>query len=184
MIQERNSLHDAKPIGIPGRLSVLLAPEAARFSLRLRQAGIDAAGAAFGCPLPADIGGVSSSGGLTAMCIGPDEWTLLAPLSEAETIEAGFAAAAIGPHSLVDVSHRELGIELRGSAATSTLSAFCALDLATMPDGSATRTILDKAQGLLVKHSAEHYRIEVWQSFAGHLWTLLAAVGREVALDL
>jgi sarcosine oxidase, subunit gamma len=184
MIQERNSLHHAEPIGIPGRLSVTLAPEAARFSLRLRPAGLGAAGDAFGCALPPTIGGVSSAAGRMAICLGPDEWMLSAPLGEAADIEARFAAAAIGPHSLVDVGHRELGIELRGPAATAALSAICALDLDAMPDGSATRTILDKAQGVLVKHAADHYRIEVWQSFAGHLWGLLAALSREVALDL
>ena len=78
----------------------------------------------------------------------------------------------------------EVGIEVRGTAATLALSSVCALDLEAMPSGSATRTILDKAQAVLIKHAPDHYRIEVWQSFAGHLWTLLAAVNREISLDI
>ena len=50
--------------------------------------------------------------------------------------------------------------------------------------GSATRTILDKSPAVLVKHAPDHYRIEVWQSFAGHVWTLLEAVRREITLDI
>ena len=53
-----------------------------------------------------------------------------------------------------------------------------------MPDGSVTRTILDRAPVVLVKYGPDHYRIEVRQSFAGHVRGLLEAVSREIALDL
>ena len=85
---------------------------------------------------------------------------------------------------LVYVSHREIGITVEGPAATLVLSALRAPNLEAMPDGSATRTILDKAQAVLVKHDAQRYRIEVWQSFADHVWTLLAAVSNEIRLDI
>jgi sarcosine oxidase subunit gamma len=132
--------------------------------------------------MPARIGGLASSGERLALCLGPDEWFLMAPAADA--VRDRFATAMEEPFSLVEVSHREVGIEVQGSAATLALSSICALDLDSMPSGSATRTILDKAPAVLIKHAPDHYRIEVWQSFAGHLWTLLAAVSREIALDI
>ena len=44
-----------------------------------------------------------------------------------------------------------------------------------MPVGIGDRTIFDKAQVVCsVKHAPDRFRIEVWRSFAGHVWTLLA----------
>jgi sarcosine oxidase subunit gamma len=88
------------------------------------------------------------------------------------------------PHSLVETSHRDVGIEVSGPAAEQALSAACALDLSAMPAGSVTRTIFDRAPIVLVKRGSDHYRIDVWQSFAPHVWGLLEAVSREIALSL
>src|SRR5579864_5154148 len=47
-----------------------------------------------------------------ALWLGPDEWLLISPEG---SDDAAALRAALGehPHSLVDVSHRQLGIELR-----------------------------------------------------------------------
>jgi sarcosine oxidase, subunit gamma len=184
MIQEWKTLRGTPIPGTPGRLAVALAPDRARLSLRLRPDDRAAAGTALGLRLPERIGGVDESGGSLALCLGPDEWFLLLPEGEAGPTSERLTAAMAAPFSLVDVSHREVGITVEGPAATLVLSSLCALDLEAMPAGSATRTILDKAQAVLIKHDAERYRIEVWQSFADHVWTLLAAVSREIALDV
>jgi sarcosine oxidase, subunit gamma len=184
MIQERNALTGLERLEVADRLSVVAADDCARFSLRVRAEGRAKAGDAFGSPLPARIGDLASSGERLAICLGPDEWFLMAPSGEAGAIEERFAATMDGAYSLVDVSHREVGIEVRGTSATLALSSACALDLEAMPSGSATRTILDKAQAVLIKHATDHYRVEVWHSFAGHVWTLLGAVRREIALDI
>lgn len=184
MIQERNALAGLGFPDIGGRLSVTVAEDCARFSLRARPEDGAKAGEAFGCAMPARIGSLASSGGRMALCLGPDEWFLMAPSPAADAVSDRFATAMDGAaYSLVDVSHREVGIEVRGRAATLALASLCALDLEAMPSGSATRTILDKAQAVLIKHGPDHYRIEVWQSFAAHLWALLTAVSREIELD-
>ena len=180
MIQEWNALSGLKLNG----LSIAVAEDCARFSLRLRPENLAKASAAFGSAIPTHIGGLASSGEYLALCLGPDEWFLMAPSPATGAIHDRFATVMDGAFSLVDVSHREVGIEVRGTAATLALSSVCALDLEAMPAGSATRTILDKVQAVLIKHAPDHYRIEVWQSFAGHLWTLLAAVSREISLDI
>lgn len=181
--EQRNALAGRQPLSGADRLSITVAPDCARFSLRTGPDGRDGAGRAFGCALPDRIGGLSRAGDLTALCLGPDEWVLLAPAAEAEGIESRFAAVAAS-HSLVDVSHREVGLDVRGTGAASALSATCALDLAAMPAPSATRTILDRAQVVLVKHAPDHYRVEVWQSFATHVWGLLTMAAREIDLDI
>ena len=184
MIQERNALTGLERLVVADRLSVAVAEDCARFSLRVRPESRATAGDALGCTLPARIGDLASSGERLAICLGPDEWFLMGPAGEAGAIEERFVAAMEGAYSLVDVSHREVGIEVRGRSATLALASACALDLEGMPSGSATRTILDKSPAVLVKHAPDHYRIEVWQSFAGHVWTLLEAVRREITLDI
>ncbi len=118
-----------------------------------------------------------------ALCVGPDEWFILAPISGAKAIEDSFRTIA-APHSLVDVGHREVGVEISGPSASLLLNSGLALDLSVMPTASGTRTIFDKAPVILIKEAGDRYRIEVWQSFATHLWGLLAAASREIALGL
>ncbi|MEH3118881.1 MAG: sarcosine oxidase [Methylorubrum populi] len=184
MIQEWKTLRGTAIPGIAGRLTVAPAPDCARLVLRLRPDDRAAAGTALGLALPERIGAVTEAGGSLAVRLGPDEWFLLSPEGEAGAAGERLTAAMAAPFSLVDVSHREIGIAVDGPAATLALSSLCALDLDAMPAGSATRTILDKAQAVLIKHDANRYRIEVWQSFADHVWTLLAAVSHEIALDI
>jgi len=166
-------------------LSIRVAPDCARFSLRIDPARIDEASKAFGLKLPARIGDVAASAGRLAACLGPDEWYLTAPLAEQEAVGAAFAdlyATAI--HSLVDVGHREVGIEVEGAAALLALRSAIAFDIEAMPVGSGCRTIFDKAQIVLLRETEHRFRIEVWRSFADHVWGILQAASREVALDI
>ena len=96
-----------------------------------------------------------------------------------------FAALyATCPHSLVDVGHREIGIAVEGAAAVLALRSACAFDLETMPSGTGMRTIFDKAQIILIRHDENRFRIEVWRSFADHVWGLLQAASREISLGI
>ena len=183
VMEERNALSGRRAIEAGRRATVRVAEDCARFSLRVGSAAREAAGRRLGVPLPGRIGQVAATGGRTALCLGPDEWSVIAPASEAEAVRRDVEGLD-APHSLVETSHRDVGIEVGGPAAEEMLSAACALDLAAMPAGSCTRTIFDKAAVVLVKHGPDHYRIEVWQSFAPHVWGLLEAVSREVALDI
>lgn len=180
---ERNALAGRQPIDAPGRLHVAVALDRARFNLRIADAGRGAAAAAFGCPLPPRIGGLEQRDARSALCVGPDEWLLFAPLGEADKIEEQFRSVQ-APHSLVDVGDREVGIDVSGPAATLALNSGSALDLSAMAAQSGTRTIFDKAPIVLIKHAADHYQLEVWQSFANHVWELLGAVNREIMLNI
>ncbi len=154
------------------------ADDCARFSLRIAQANLKKAAEAFGQDIPNHIGGMSSGAQRTALCLGPDEWFLMAPVTEGEEIAARFAHLS-GTHSLVDVGHRTLGIDVSGPAAALALAAGCPLDLEAMAVGGGARTILDKAEIVLMKLEAEHYRLEVARSFAEFVWNFLSTAGQE-----
>ncbi|WP_279477958.1 sarcosine oxidase subunit gamma [Aureimonas sp. SK2] len=182
-ITERGALHGATLSPLGNRLAVSLAPQCGRIALRAAESDRQRLSEALGFALPAEIGDLHVAGQTLAACLGPDEWQILVPEAEVEAIQSRLEPLR-DRCSVVDVSHRELGIEVRGSAATLALSGFCALDLDAMPSGSVTRTILDKATAILVKHGPDHYRIEVWNSFASHVWELLACAHTEIRLDV
>ncbi|UCI22745.1 sarcosine oxidase (plasmid) [Mesorhizobium sp. B2-1-8] len=186
MLQERHPLMGQR-ISLAKRSSLTIhdAEDWARFNFRIAPENLGAASKAFGCALPATIGATATSGGRLALCLGPDEWQLYALIAESRAIEATFAAFyANCPHSLVDVGHREIGIAVEGEAAVLALRSACAFDFDAMPSGTGTRTLFDKAQVILIRHDEHRFRIEVWRSFADHVWGLLRATSREIALGI
>ncbi|MBE7183281.1 MAG: sarcosine oxidase [Methylobacterium mesophilicum] len=184
MLQERHHLSAARPLDV-GRLSVRLAPDRDRFSFRIDPALADAAGRALGLDLSGPIGTVSGRDERCALRLGPDEWFLLMPSETGGEGEKRLARALPdAAWSLVDVSHREVGIEVSGPAAALALRSFVAFDLDAMPANSGCRTIFDRAQIILFRETPDRFRIEVWQSFASHVWALLDAASREIALDI
>lgn len=166
------------------RLLMRPSRDCARFSLRIAEAHLEKAVEAFGQDIPADIGKMSSAAQRTALCLGPDEWFLTAPESEREGIAARFAEMSErATHSLVDVGHRTVGIDVSGPAAALVLNSGCPLDLDNFPIGGGTRTILDKAEIVLMRFEREHYRLEIVRSFAEFVWNFLSVAGRELDLD-
>src|SRR3546814_13898744 len=65
--------------------------------------------------------------------LGPEEWLLMAPTGQENDVSRRFDALyAQAPHSLVDIGHRETGIDIEGPAATLALAAACPPDLASI----------------------------------------------------
>lgn len=169
----------------PGVVALRLDAARARFNLRLAPAGLAAASAAFGADIPPTIGARTVSGARTALCLGPDEWVLHADESERDAIAADFAALyAQVPHSLVDISDREIAILLEGPGALDLLATGCPLDLARIDVGWGARTVFDSAQIVLTRETPARFRIEVWRSFAPHVWGLLSIASAELAAEL
>jgi sarcosine oxidase subunit gamma len=160
-----------------------LQPDATRFSFRGNAAVQAAAGAAFGLAFPAVACRAATSATRAALWLGPDEQLLLAPPEEGASLRATMAAALAGlPHSLVDVSHRQVALELRGPHAAWLLNAGCPLDLelAAFPVGMCTRTVFLKAEITLWRTAGEHFHLEVWRSFTDYLVGILREVAREI----
>jgi len=160
-----------------------LQPQATRFSFRGNAAAQASAGAAFGLQFPSVACRSASNSTRAALWLGPDEQLLLAPPAEGQVLRAALAAALLGlPHSVVDVSHRQVGLELRGPYAAWLLNAGCPLDLdlSAFPVGMCTRTVFLKTEITLWRTAGEQFHVEVWRSFTDYLVGILREVAREI----
>jgi heterotetrameric sarcosine oxidase gamma subunit len=85
------------------------------------------------------------------------------------------------PASLVDISDRQVGIDVTGPETAEAINAFSALDLdlEAFPVGMCTRTIFGKAEIILWRTAADRFRIEVWRSFAPYVLGCLEEASHE-----
>jgi sarcosine oxidase subunit gamma len=164
--------------------AVRLKPPASRFVLRGPSAVMAAAGTALGLNISDIACRSATQGGRSALWLGPDEQLLLAPVADGETVAGRLRdSLAALPHSCVDVSHRQIAIEVGGPMAQTILNAGCPLDLhiASFPVGMCTRTVLGKADIVLWRTGADTFHVEVWRSFADYASSFLAEATRELA---
>lgn len=162
-------------------VTVEVLPAVARFSLRLRPVDRDAAAVALGLDLPERIGQVGTAGACRALCLGPDEWQIDAPESEAPRI--GIALAGVVPHALVEISDREVSFAIEGPGAPDLLAIGIARDLVRLAVGRSARTVFDGVQAVLVREGEARFTLSVWRSFAPHVEELLHRGARELALE-
>jgi sarcosine oxidase subunit gamma len=146
---------------------------AARFVLQGDPAALAAAARALGIA-DADTPGRCSGEGttLTLIWLGPDERLLIAWRESATTLDARLGAVLTGhPHSLVDVTQRQVGLRLTAPFAADLLNCGCPLDLdpARFPVGSGTRTLFNKTDIVLWRRGVDEFHIEVWRSFEDYL---------------
>jgi sarcosine oxidase, subunit gamma len=159
-------------------------PPAARYILRGTPQVMAAAGNALGLTISGAACRAAVNGDqAAALWLGPDEQLLLAP--ESADLAATLTPALRDlPNSLVDVSHRQISLEVSGPHAAALLNAGCPLDLdlSAFPVGMCTRTVLAKAEIVLWRTSTDVFHLEVWRSFASYVTEFLAEVAREVAV--
>lgn len=157
-----------------------------RFVFRGDAAAAAKIGGAFGVSLPQSPLATEAAGARAALWQGPDEWLLLArpTVDGPQAVDglarslAGELAAVLGdtPHSLVDVSERNIALLLEGPSAADLLNAhvFLDLDLAAFPVGMVTRTLFTKAEIVLWLTGSDRFVLECWRSFAPYVEGLLA----------
>lgn len=152
------------------------APSMAHHVLRGRLEALSAAEGALGFALPREACRSASLNGTHALWLGPDEWLLLSA-PEAGLGDRLEAAMGAHPHSLVEVSDRQIGLVVGGPEAEAVLSVGCPLDLdqAAFPVGMCTRTVLSKAEIVLWRTGPETFHLEVWRSFGAYLRAFLTA---------
>ncbi len=152
----------------------------------LRVGGADVAKVSehLGFDLPTTACRAASGLQLNALWLGPDEWLLMSEKSLASSTgwSNGIAKRLADiPCSLVDVSHRQVALEILGPCAENILSHGCALDLAlsAFPVGMCTRTMYDKAEIILWRTASDRFHVEVWRSFARYTEALLREAENE-----
>jgi sarcosine oxidase subunit gamma len=155
---------------------------ACRWVLRGNEEVRGCAEAASGVPIPAQACRAGVNGERAALWLGPDEWLLVAPPHESGLATRLARALADLPHSLVDVSHRQLALLVHGPHAATLIASGCPLDLdrEAFPVGMCTRTVFAKAEVLLWRTGPEAFRLEVWRSFAPYVAQYLGEASRGI----
>jgi sarcosine oxidase, subunit gamma len=129
----------------------------------------------FGLGLP---GTPCSTASDWALWLGPDEWLLLAEAGAGAALRARIGEAAGGRvYALVDVSQREVAMQITGGDAADVLNGGVPLDLSekAFPVGMCTRTVCGKAEIILWRRRVDSWRIDVARSYAGYVRGLLSA---------
>ena len=162
------------------------AKRASRFVFRGDANARARAGATFGILLPVVTGRAVTHGSRAVLSLGPDEYLFIVPEDEAGTFQAALGAVLRDmSHSLVDVSHARVALDLRGPHAEWLLAAACPLPLGvdTFPVDACTRTVFAKAAILLWRTAPDVFRIEVARSYCRYVVDLLVEVARELPAD-
>jgi len=176
----RRSVLDGRALPSIARVKATALPFATRLILR---GGADVVGPvaeAFGVAPPTKPMGSAASGERAALWLGPDEWLLIA--EDGADVQAKLESA-LGDvfHSLVDVSHRQVGLSVEGPGAARLLAAGCPLDLdlRAFPAGMSTRTLLVKAEIGLWRPTEDGFHIEMLRSFAPYVARILDEASRD-----
>jgi sarcosine oxidase subunit gamma len=154
---------------------------ASRLVFRAGEIARERAGEVLGLALPQEACTSAQRAGVAALWLGPDEWLLLVPEPDGGALGQALAnALADVAHSIVDVSHRETELVIRGNRRARVLNAGCPLDLAedTFPPGMCTRTLFGKAQVVLWRDESERFRLFVARSYARFVCGLLTEAAR------
>lgn len=165
-----------KSLGGQGVSLKVLEP-AARMSLRARPAAVAGLSKALGLTLPQKPKTATSKAGRTALWLGPDEWLVI---DEAGGDPVADCASVKGLNSAVDVSHRNVAIEVSGPNAAAVINAGCPQDLSlqAFPIGAASRTILGKVEMVLLRTGEDSFRVECWRSFSDYVYGFLSEAAR------
>lgn len=170
---------------MPDTIHYAVLPTATRFILQgiaAREATADALGFALPEKPSTSITGAND---ITALWLGPDEWLILDqsgsdPLALKDKLASALSSA---PHSLVDISQRQVGIAVAGSGAALALNAHVPLDLdeTAFPVGKCTRTVFEKCEIVLWRRADDQFYLETGRSFAPYVTALLELAAAEVA---
>ncbi|MFT8586730.1 sarcosine oxidase subunit gamma [Acetobacter papayae] len=150
-------------------------PSLTRWVFQGREAAMQAACAAAGCAVP-DMLGVTQAEGVAALRLGPQEVLFLLEPATAQGVTEAWASALSGvAHSLVDVTARQTALSVGGARAAEVLGCLSPLDFApgSFAPGTATRTLLDKADGMIWRQAEDRFHLEVWTSFLPYVTGML-----------
>jgi len=136
-----------------------------------------------GLALPKSPLGSVSKGPRAILWMGPDEWLVVAPADERQTLPGKLTEALASKHAaVVEVGESMTVIELTGARARDVLAKGCTIDLHPSVFGASTvvRTLLAKTGMILHMTSNEpSFEVYVHRSFADYAWRWLEDAGLE-----
>ncbi len=161
-------------------VKVAVLPPAHRISLRAPTQSVAALSKALGLTLPQKPKGSAAKGTRTALWLGPDEWLVIDDGAK-DPLDACASVDAL--HSAVEISHRNVAFSVTGAGAENTISAGCPQDLslAVFPVGACSRTVLGKAEIVLLRTAEDAFRVECWRSFSDYVYGFLTEAARDAA---
>ncbi|NIY74836.1 sarcosine oxidase subunit gamma family protein [Thalassospira sp. HF15] len=172
------------PIVASGPVKLTLLEPVARFSLRLRAANIPTVAKALGVDLPTTVGERAANGTTEAICLGPDEWMIIAKTDDTDKLVSACADVyASATHSLTEVSAREITVRIEGDRAAELLTIGCPRDIDSIPVGGGCRTVIDGVTVVLWRDADQSFRMDIWRSFALHIIDLLYTGSKEFAAE-
>jgi sarcosine oxidase subunit gamma len=157
-------------------------PSGSRLILQCDAAARSAAATVWGVPFSEERCRAKTLGERATLWLGPNEHLLWHASRESTLPIADLEMAlATHAHSLDDVSHRQVALEIYGPHAAAILAGACPLDLdiREFPVHMCTRTVLAKAQIVLWRTAPDTFHVEVWRSFQSYAQALLSEIGRE-----
>ncbi|HEY4871368.1 MAG TPA: sarcosine oxidase subunit gamma family protein [Candidatus Dormibacteraeota bacterium] len=136
--------------------------------------------AALGFPLPVVPNDVASREERRALWLGPDEWLVVGPDGQQETLEQALRTGLDGAFgSIVDVSANRTVLEISGVWAREFLARGVPIDLDARSFGPnrCAQTLLGKAQAIIERRVESAFHLYPRTSFAGYVadWLLDAA---------
>tara|TARA_R110001583_G_scaffold195404_1_gene372821 strand:- start:54620 stop:55171 length:552 start_codon:yes stop_codon:yes gene_type:complete len=172
------------PLFSGAAVSVSLMAPVARFSLRLRAGDVPALSQAIGLELPTRIGTRARKEPVDIMCLGPDEWQVQTDASDsARLINACAGIYAQTPHSLTDISEREVTVVIHGPDAIDLLGIGCPRDIDQIAIGDGCRTVFDGVSTILWRDGETSFRLDIWRSFAPYVIDLIQTGCIELATE-
>ncbi len=162
--------------GASHEVSVVLVPERARFSLRVKPSNLKALSEASELDLPEKIGASTLASSTKILCLGPDERLVVSDVTSGGTLRRMFAELSSQiSFSYADISHRNVAFEISGARAVKLLNTGCPLDLClrAFPVGKCTRTVFEHAEITLLREGEYRFYVELWRSFAPYFVRLL-----------
>lgn len=167
---------------VAGPLTIALQPSIGRLSLRVKPQFLNDASEVAGFTVDGPINSRRENLGLASMRLGPDEWMLLCAERETDTVVENVSRSLEGiAHSVVDVSHRDVTLDVFGQDTEAVLNSGCPLDLSlgAFPVGKATRTVLGKVEIVLARLSESAWRVTCWRSFGPYVHGYLTDAARD-----
>lgn len=164
------------PYRIVERFDVALASVATR---KGREADMATAATGARVPLP-DPARWAAGDPYSAFWVAPQMWFIEAPLATHDDIVAHLKPAFGDAASISEQTDAWVRLDLSGHGLPTLMERLCNVDLAQVPDGYATRTVIEHLGCYLIRKSAEELVLYGARSSAGSLLHALETAARSV----